>query len=46
MMLEYAAILESNVAGLSQLRNHMPHDSTILQSNSHTSPQWICREYS
>lgn len=41
--MDSAATLESNMAGLHQLRKQMPHDSTILQKNSHTSPQGYAR---
>lgn len=41
--MDSAAILESNMAGLYQLRKQMPHDSKILQKNSHTSPQGYAR---
>ena len=41
--MDSAAILGSNMAGLHQLRKQMPPDSTILQKNSHTSPQGYAR---
>lgn len=41
--MDSAAILESNMVGLHQLRKQMPHDPTILQKNSHTSPRGYAR---